>query len=65
MNQSSRAMYVNADDVLKGGQASHKKTEKILPAGKSIYEVTDKLGKQLQAYDGFMVIEIVKEGKGK
>lgn len=70
MNSSSRTFIVGSDDVLKGGekfesrQVAGKKIMSVrLHPGKEIFEVTDKLGKELSTYQGIIVVEAVKETK--
>ena len=74
MNSSKRSFIVEAGDVLKGGKefSTRKYQEtsiksKILAPGATVYEVSDSLGKLLSTYqnDGIVVVEIVKEKKGK
>jgi len=65
MNDAARSFIVRADEVLKGGVKSSIPGEKIIPGGKSVVEVTDRLGKFLSSYPGVVVVEVVKEHKGK
>ena len=70
MNSSKRSFIVEAELVLKGGTkfafVPKDGTEAtILEPGQKVYEVQDKLGKQLATYQGIVVVEIVKEKKGK
>lgn len=65
MNDSKRSFIVRADEVIKGGKVGQEKGTKIIPAGKAIVEVSDKLGKFLSSYKDITVVEIIKEPKGK
>ena len=72
MNNSQRSFIVGAEDVIKGGERfnSRKIQDKQIVSvklhpGKEVVEVSDKLGKELSTYQGIVVVEIVKEKKGK
>ena len=72
MNSSKRSFIVKATEVLKGGTNfayTPKDGEKavILAPGQAVYEVVDELGKQLETYQGIVIVEKVKEKtkKGK
>lgn len=64
MNQGKRSFIVAANEVLKDGSSFKNKAKDIvLEPGQKVYEVTDKLGKDLKDYPGVLVVEIVKEHK--
>jgi len=66
-----RSYIVGKDDVLKGGKARKfpagpeiREEVELFPS-KTVYEVTDSCGKELDGRTDINVIEIVKEKKGK
>ena len=64
-----RSFIVAKEDVIKGGKlrsypaGKDTRHEVELSPSKSIYEVTDKCGKELSTYADVNVLEVIKEKK--
>lgn len=71
MNNSTRSFIVRGESVLKGGVKINERKIKVegkdvktfdvrLDPGNTIYEIENRMGKDLSTYRGIVVVEVVK-----